>query len=447
MSGINDFGQIVMEFSSTLFTPSAPNGNTGTYTPISGIGDSLAINNGGTIMGASGGLWTPASPNGTVGTASQIPLPSGYLRMETTAINSKGDVVGFLELANGAITPFLYTGETIYDLSALSSQLQGGTPAGINDRGQIVIIAGGAAPGYRGGSTYLLTPTTLRPPAPASASPAFGSGFSQAMTFTFIDPDGWQNLDVVNILINNFLDSRNACYLAYSRPLNVLYLVNDAGTGLLPGLAPGGAGAVTNSQCGVNAAGSSVTGSGNIMTLTLNLSFALGFAGNKVTWLAARDVAQTNSGWQAMGVWQVPGGAATSPAVVGVTPARGSGSSQGFTFTFTDAKGWQDIGIVNVLINDVLTGSQACYLAYSQPLNVLYLVNDQGTGLLSGSPANNQCSVSSVTASGDGTTLTLTLGLTFSFSFTGNRIIYLAARDTTEANNSGWQAAGTWLVQ
>ena len=53
------------------------------------------------------------------------------------------------------------------------------------------------------------------------------------MTFTFSDPDGFQDLDVVNILINNFLDGRNACYLAYSRSAGVLYLVNDAGTALL----------------------------------------------------------------------------------------------------------------------------------------------------------------------------------------------------------------------
>ena len=40
----------------------------------------------------------------------------------------------------------------------------------------------------------------------------------------------------VNVLINNFLDGRNACYLAYSRTAGVLYLVPDSGNGLLPGL-------------------------------------------------------------------------------------------------------------------------------------------------------------------------------------------------------------------
>ena len=59
-----------------------------------------------------------------------------------------------------------------------------------------------------------------------------------------------------NVLINNALDGRYACYLAYVPSGNVLYLVNDPGTALLPGLVLNGSGTVNNSQCTVNAAGS-----------------------------------------------------------------------------------------------------------------------------------------------------------------------------------------------
>jgi len=34
-------------------------------------------------------------------------------------------------------------------------------------------------------------------------------------TFNFTDVRGWQDLDVVNVLINGALDGRDACYLAY----------------------------------------------------------------------------------------------------------------------------------------------------------------------------------------------------------------------------------------
>ena len=219
-------------------------------------------------------------------------------------------------------------------------------------------------------------------PSVGAVSPAAGSGLSQTFTFTFSDPNGWENLGVVNILINNFLDGRYACYLAYARPINVLYLVNDPGTALLPGLVLNGTGSVGNSQCTVNGAGSSVSGSGNTLTLTLSITFGPSFAGNRILYLAARDAVENNSGWQAAGVWNVPGLPSSSPRVVSVNPARGSGRTQTFVFQFEDNDGWQDLGVLNILVNDFLDGRHGCYLAYSRPLGVLYLVNDLGTALL-----------------------------------------------------------------
>jgi len=273
------------------------------------------------------------------------------------------------------------------------------------------------------------------------------------MAFTFTDPRGWQDLDVVNVLINNFLDGRNACYLAYSRPSGVLYLVADNG-GTLLGLPLNGSGSVSNRQCTVAAAGTTAAGSGNTLTLTVNLSFAAGFAGNKVTYMAARDLQGGNSGWQALGVWNVPG-ASTFPAVGGVNPARGTGSAQTFTFTFGDTKGAPDLGVLNVLINNFLDGRQACYIAYSQPYRVLYLVGDAGGGLSAGltpggtgTVSNGQCTISAAGSSAvvNGNTLTLALNVSFAAGFAGNRVVYMAARDSAEANNSGWQATGTWTV-
>jgi len=139
-----------------------------------------------------------------------------------------------------------------------------------------------------------------------------------------------------------------------------------------------------------------------------------------------------------------------------VIPGRATGSNQTFNFSFTDTKGVQDLGVVNVLINNFLDGRQACYIAYSQPFKVLYLVGDAGGGLSagltlggSGNVGNNQCTVNSAgsSASGTGNTLTLTLNIGFTSAFDGNRVIYLAARDSAEANNSGWQALGSITVQ
>jgi len=472
---INDFGQAIMNgttSTATLFTPSTANGASGTFTPITGLAGAARtqvrdINASGTIVGTSCTpaaatgecdnhmfLWTPAAANGTAGTAVEIPMPSGALSISPSALNSSGQIVGqMFQLSAGGDVPFLYSGGTVYNLSVLYSGLLGYSAVGINDAGQIVLDRS-----YVG--IYLLTPQApaSMPPSPLEANPGSGTGQNQVMTFTFSDPRGWQDLDVVSVLINNFLDGRNACYLAYSRTAGVLYLVDDAGTALSGGLPLNGSGSVGNSQCTVAAASSSASGNGDVLTLTLNLTFSTGFGGNKAIYLAARDVAGNSSGWQALGAWQVPvASPSTTASVVGMSPAQGGGlNGATFTFSFADTNGYQDLGVENILIASAFDGRHACYLAYDRGLNVLYLINDNGDGLLPGYSlargeglGNGQCSVTwgnnAVTASGNH--LSLTLGISFNSPFGPNLVFYLAARDVNGGNNTGWQARGTWTVQ
>lgn len=294
-----------------------------------------------------------------------------------------------------------------------------------------------------------------------SASPAAGSGTAQTFTFTFSDTGGWQNLTVVDILINNALDGRRACYGAFSpsgAASGSVFLVDDAGDagGPYSGLTLPGNGTVQNSQCSMAAAGSSVSGSGTALTLTLTITFPAAFAGNKVLYLSAQDQS-SNSGWQALGTWNVPGSTIIGPAVGGVSPASSSGSGQPYTFTFTDSKGWQDITVADVLINSAINGVGACYVAFvpsAAGSGTVYLVNNEGDAggpyaamTLPGSRtvSNSQCSIAGAASSvsAGGVTLTLTLSLTFSPSFTGNQIFYLAARSDTQSSN--WQAVG-WVA-
>jgi len=461
-AAINDFGQVAG--STSLFTPSVQHGSSGAYTQISGAGQLIAINNSGAILGTTcpvdydgcssyhGYLWTPSSPNGVVGTVTELLPPAGFVSLQPAALNSAGQVVGSLDLADGSVTPFLYRDGAFYDLSALGDQLRGGIPRGINDRGQIVITTGGL-PFTAASTVYLLTPSVSYP---TYMLPPDGSGSSQTFRFGFRDTTSWADIGTVDILINSALDGRHACYIAYNPQLNTVYLVNDDGMSLLPGLTLNGSGAVTNSQCAVNTSGSSVDGNTQFLNLNLNLSFTPGFAGNKVVYTAARNVAGDGYGWEVMGVWNVPGGPAASVAPAAFTPLSSSNSGYTFTFTFSDNKGWQDFGVVDILINGSLDGRQACYVAYSRPSATLYLFNDAGTGLLpglalngSGSLVNSQCTVggagSSVTAGGNA--LALTLNFSFSPAFAGIKVFYLAARDSQDANNSGWQPMGTWGVQ
>jgi len=195
----------------------------------------------------------------------------------------------------------------------------------------------------------------------------------------------------------------------------------------------------------------------------LSIAFKQAFAGNHIQFLAARDIAQNNSNWQAIGVWQVPAAASGTIAVSGMSPQRSAipaGTAQAFTLSLTDSQGANDIGIVNLLVNNFIDGRQGCYLAYVASSNTLLLVDDAGDAggpfagsmTLNGSAGsihNSQCTVSATgsSAAAAGNILTLTLNIAFQSGFGGDHILYAAGRDGSGANNTGWQAIGTVTVQ
>ena len=133
------------------------------------------------------------------------------------------------------------------------------------------------------------------------------TGVPTPYTFTFTDTNGWQDISVANILINGAIDGRHGCYLAIVPAAQQVLLVDDAGDagGPYSGMVLPGNGTVSNSQCSVTGAGSSISGSGNTLTVTLVMTFTQSFAGNQLFFLAARSNT-ANSNWQAVGSVSVP---------------------------------------------------------------------------------------------------------------------------------------------
>ena len=336
--------------------------------------------------------------------------------------------------------------------------------ADVNGDGSADLISGTFLLAFNGvfSSTVGVFPNTSAPQTPLSAvvSPASGSGQAQSLTFTFNSTSGWQNLQVVDVLINSALDGRHACYVAFvpaAAGTGSVYLVDDAGDagGPYQGLQLPATGSIANSQCGISGAGSSVSGSGTTLTLTLAITFSSSFTGNKIFYLSAQDKSGNNSGWLPMGTWAVPATTPAGPSVGGVSPGHSSTASQTYTFTFNDTKGWQDLTVVNILVNGAIDGRKACYVAFVPASGALYLVDNQGdaagpySGTVlpgTGTVSNSQCSIAAAgsSVSGTGNTLTLALPITFSQSFAGNRVIYLAARNNTAS--SDWQPVGTVIV-
>jgi hypothetical protein len=142
------------------------------------------------------------------------------------------------------------------------------------------------------------------PPAAVSVTPDGGAGTSQTFTFTYSSANSYGYLANVHGLFSSVLSSTNGCHVQYQRAANLLYLLNDAGTTNLAGLTPGGTGTSGNSQCTLSAGGSSVSGSGDTLSLKLALTFTPSFAGLKNVYGYAADDGSLNSGWKTLGTWK-----------------------------------------------------------------------------------------------------------------------------------------------
>jgi hypothetical protein len=117
----------------------------------------------------------------------------------------------------------------------------------------------------------------------------------------YSDPNGAANISAAYVLFNTAISSANACYLQYIPSSNLLYLKNDAGTGLTAGIAPGSSGTISNSQCTVSGTGSSYVTLANSATLKVAITFT-GTSSENI-YLYAADKNATNSGWVQKGGW------------------------------------------------------------------------------------------------------------------------------------------------
>ena len=142
------------------------------------------------------------------------------------------------------------------------------------------------------------------------------------------------------------------------------------------------------------------------------------------------------------------------PQAVSVTPATGTGSSNTFSFLYSDANGASDLGILQVVVNSSLSGYQGCYISIDPVHQTLLLLNDGATAWqgpitlpTSGTLANSQCTInggsSSIALSGNNATVNL--ALSFSGSFGGAKSVYGYAQ-AAGGLNSGWTALGNWTV-
>jgi hypothetical protein len=151
--------------------------------------------------------------------------------------------------------------------------------------------------GYLNKGTRIIT---NQPPATGVVTPAAGTGLpDQAVTFcaTYTDPDTWLNVQSAYLLMNTATSGANCLYAYYNQNANKLYLRNDGNTGWLGGYSPASANSIENSYVKLDCSKTTVSGSGNALTVNWNITFKTTFAGLKISYLYVSDDANTTNGW------------------------------------------------------------------------------------------------------------------------------------------------------
>ena len=146
----------------------------------------------------------------------------------------------------------------------------------------------------------------------ANSAPKLGtitpsSGTSQPnqeviFTATYIDPDGWKNLNINYFLINTSINGENCFFGYYNQNQNKLYMRNNDNTAWLGGYTPGSANIIENSYAKLNCSKTIVTGSGTTLTVKWAVTFKAAFSGKTYNmYLYAKDDAGAVAAWTKKG--------------------------------------------------------------------------------------------------------------------------------------------------
>jgi Beta-propeller repeat len=359
-------------------------------------------------------------------------------------LNPAGNVLGFSTWFGGS-------GSDV--INALAVDANGNMFVGGQTNSLNLPLAGPIQSANNGGSVGWLARLGVTAPPPqipsaVSVTPSSGSGSTVVFSAQYSDSGGAAALTAVSLLVNTSASTAFACYVTYNPVSQLLSLANDDPSTGSQAVTVGG-GSQQNSRCIVNGAGSSVSLAGNTLTLNISLTFQSTFSGSDSVYMYAAD-AGTNTGWVSRGTWTVviP---MPQPSADSVSPNASIGSSQTFTFVFSDNQSASNLVGMGMLFSTTsATFTNACYVVYDRNAGTIALVWDNAAGSdqkALGSPLqlqNSQCRVGAVTASASGLSQIITVALFFKGSFNGTKNIYMYGADA--GLNTGWVVRGIYLV-
>jgi hypothetical protein len=301
-------------------------------------------------------------------------------------------------------------------------------------------------------------------PSVGSVTPPNGSGIAtaaQTLTFTDSFPGGVNTIGNVDIVLNNVDSGANGCFLVFFQSIGTagaVYLFSDSGAPWAE-VRLGTSDVQSNSHCQINGSASSYSFNSGTLTLNVNVEFLSPWIGATLEFYEqAVDTSGNTSNW-----WQIPGATFFVTRPNNHPPSLGSGPTssgaagvpQTIAFTASDPDGYTDLADMNFVINNVGSGTNACFGVWFAYLNAVYVFDNTPSvwypvqlRTAGSSYSNSQCTVTGLGSSftGSGNTGTLALNVTFTQAFAGTRYFWQLVEDESDAT-AGWgQIPGSFTV-
>jgi uncharacterized protein (TIGR03437 family) len=143
-------------------------------------------------------------------------------------------------------------------------------------------------------------------PGLVSLNPFQGYGPNTILTLVYAHPNGWPAIKSAEFIMNPRWEAAQrsgGCYVKYAPGTGLFTLIADDGNGVAGTTTPGSSANISNSQCTLNASGSSASGNGNSLTLVVALTFSASFGGQRHIWMQASDYNNLSTNWLVYGVW------------------------------------------------------------------------------------------------------------------------------------------------
>lgn len=298
-------------------------------------------------------------------------------------------------------------------------------------------------------------PPVIEGLSPSSHSSAPGEWRTWKSTYS--DANGSGNLRNTMILVNTSVTGENALYAAYSTATNLLYLRKADNSAWLPGVQVGTAKVLDNGYARLDAGRTTVTRSGNQLTVSWVGSAGTRLSGKRHNvYLRTEDTSAAVADWTKRGEWVVNRPATVGP-VLQVGQVARTGQTVALDSSYSDPDGPADLQQVHMLINSQLGGAGSVWVRYDPPARELYLRNGDNSGWLGPLRAGASSTLANerVILYGAGTkvstnngALTVRWSLKFKQPFSGitYKVYSVAADKATSVLALPWVYSGSYSV-